>query len=245
MTVISIPVQVVIPGQPAALSAQVRAVLTGSTRLPQTALEADTLLLPERLPPVPARRLIVLVPAGEIDEHALARRVWQLATSSGISVLYLALSPKIDQASYQSRRLVSLAALTTYPHVWVDTNMHTGKHWSQVLRHTLQPGDLLVCLAEDRAPGHLRRQTLARRLAADLGVTVYQLGDLPVKPAANSPIWMRDAFAWVASIALIASFFWFQIEIDRSLAGAQSTLLLVLSILVEIYALWRINTWIG
>jgi len=245
MTIIIVPAREGIPGQSTALPAQIRAVLTGSSQLPQTALEADTLLVPDQLPPVPTRRLIVLVPAGEIDEHALARRVWQLAACSGLSVLYLALSPDADQVSYQCRRLVNLAALTTYPRVRADTNVHTEKNWSKVLRRTLQPGDLLVCLAEDRTPGFFQRQALAKWLAMELSVTVYQLGDLQVKPALPSHNWIKDVLAWVTSITLIASFFWLQVGIDRSSAGSQATILLYLSVLIELFSLWKINEWIG
>lgn len=245
MTIITVSAREGIPGQPAALPAQIRAVLAGCAQLPPAALEADTLLVSDQLPPVPTRRLIVLVPAGEVDEHALARRVWQLAASSGLSVLYLALTQDADQVSTQCRRLVNLAALTTYPRVRADTNVHTEKNWSKALRRTLQPGDLLVCLAEDRTPGLFQRQALAKRLAMDLSVTVYQLGGLQVKPAPSSHHWIKDVLAWAASITLIALFFWLQVWIDPTSARPQATLLLYLSILVELYGLWKINEWIG
>ena len=245
MKLITVPVLKGMSGQAAASAAQIWAVLPGSSILPQAALASDTLLVPGQLTQASTRRLVVLVPTGETDAYALARRVWQLAAFPGLDVLYLALTPDADQVSSQCRRLVSLAALTTYPRVRADTNVQTGKNWSKVLRWTLQPGDLLVCLAEDRTPGLFRRQALAKRLAMELSVPIYQLGGLQVKPATPSLSWIKDVLAWVASIALTASFFWMQVGIDRSSGGLQSTILLFLSILVELYALWKINEWIG
>jgi hypothetical protein len=245
MTIITVPAREALKGGPAVLPPPIRAVLAGSSQLPASALEADSLLVSDQLPAVPTQRLIVLVPAGEVDEHALARRVWELAASSGLSVLYLALSPDADQVSTQCLRLVNLAALTSYPRVRADTNVHSEKNWSKVLRRTLQPGDLLVCLAADRTPGIFQRQALAKRLAVELSVTVYQLGGLQVKPAPSSHHWLKDVLAWAASITLIALFFWLQVWIDPTSARPQATFLLYLSILVELYGLWKINEWIG
>lgn len=245
MKVNTVPVWKGISNQLAALPVQNWAVLPESSKLRQAAHASDTLLVPDQLLPVSVQRLIVLVPAGGIDEYALARRVWQLAAGSGLEVLYLALSHDAEQVSTQCRRLINLAALTTYPQVRVDTNVHTDKNWSQALRRTLQPGDLLVCLAEDSTTGFFRRQPLAKRLAADLSVPIYLLGDLLVKPATPSRYWIREIAAWLVSIALIVSFYLIQVGIDQSYARPQSTILLVLSILVELYSLWKTNEWIG
>jgi len=232
-------------GQPAAIPAEIRAVLPGSSRLPQTALAADNLLIPNQLPLVPTRRLVVLVPAGEIDEHALARRIWQLASCSGLDVLYMTLSPDADQWSYQRRRLVSLAALTTYPGVRADIGVHAAKNWSRALRQILKPGDLLVCLAEDYTPGIFRRRAVGERLAAGLGVPVYEFGGIQVKPSRPSLYWVKNVLGWGASMTLMAAFFWLQVGIDHSSPEPQSTILLYLSVVVEIYLLWKINEWIG
>ncbi len=234
-----------VPGQPSALPSQIERVLPGITQLPQSALAADVLLVPDQFPPVPTRRLIVLVPTGDIDEHALARRVWQVATCSGLGVLYLALSPYPDQVSYQRRRLASLAALTAYPNVHADTRVHSDTKWSQALRHSLKPGDLLICLAKDRTWGFFRRQALGEQLAADLGVHVYEFGDLQVKLSPPSQYWKKNVLAWIASITLMAAFFWLQVGIERASDSPRSTILLCLSVLVELYGLWKINEWIG
>lgn len=245
MKTITLSAREMVPDQPATLPAQIRAVLPGISQLPPAALEADLLLVPDHHQPVPTRRLIVLVPAGEIDEQALARRVWQLASCSGLSVLYLALSPDIYEVSYQRRRLSSLAAQTAYPHVPAGMNIHSEKNWSQALRYSLNPDDLLVCLADDPPVGFFRHQSLALQLTADLSLPVYQLGGLKVKPALSSHHWVKNVLGWIAAIALMAAFFWLQTGIIRTTSKPQATILLCLTVLVEIYSLWKFNEWIG
>lgn len=232
-------------GQPTVIPAQIQALLPGIARLPQTALAADTLLVPDLLLLPPIRRLVVLVPAGEIDEYALARRIWQLASCSELDVLYLALSPNADQVFYQRRRLISLAAQSAYPHIRTDISVCSEKNWSKALRQTIKSGDLLVCLAEDHTPGILQRKAVGERLAASLGVPVYEFGDLQVKPAPPSQFWIKNVLGWGVSIALIAVFFWVQLGIDRSSDRPQSIILASLSVMVEVYLLWKINEWIG
>lgn len=230
---------------PTVIPAQIQALLPGIARLPKSALTADTLLVPNlRLLP-PTRRLVVLVPAGDIDEHALARRVWQLASCSELDVLYLALSPDADQVFYQRRRLIGLAAQSAYPHMRTDISVRSGKNWAKALKQTIQSGDLLICLAENSSSGILQHKALSERLAASLGVPVYKFGDLPVKPTPHSQSWMKNVLAWGASITLLVVFFWMQLGIDRLTARPQATILLCLSVLVEVYCLWKINRWIG
>jgi hypothetical protein len=245
MKTITVPIKEEILGQLPALPSQIRRFLPGIAQLPQALLAADILVVPDQVLPFPAQRLIVLIPAGEIDEQALARRVWQLASCCGLSVLYLALSPDQDQVSYQRRRLAHMAAMTAYPHVQADTKVHLYKNWSEALRHFLKPGDLLVCLADDHPHVFFRRKPLAQQLSANLGVPIYQLGGLQVKPSPLDQYRIKNIFAWIASIALISAFFWLQVGIDRASGNPQSTILLCMSILVELYGLWKINEWIG
>jgi hypothetical protein len=232
-------------GLAAFLTGQIREILPGSTQLPPIALAKDTLFLPDPAPATPARRLVVLVPPGEIDEGALARRVWQLADSSKLGILYLALSPPADQVSYHRRRLVTLAALSAYSPVRADIRMNSGKDWPQALRSCLQPGDLLVCMADGHQAGIFQRQPPGKRLAQKLGTPVYKFGDVQVKPATSSEGWFRNVLAWILSIAWMAAFFWLQAGIERASPNPQATVLMCLSIIIEIYGLWKINQWIG
>lgn len=231
--------------QPPVIPTQIQALLPGIARLPKSTLAADTLRVPDLFLLPPTRRLVVLVPAGEFNENALARRIWQLASCSELDVLYLTLSPDAEQVFYQRRRLISLAAQSAYPHLRTDISVSAEKNWYRALRQTIKAGDLLICMGGENTPSLLQRKTVSERLTANLGVPVYELGDLQVTPAPPIRYWVRKALSWGVSIALLAAFFWMQLGIDRLSARPQSILLASLSVVAEVYILWKINEWIG
>jgi hypothetical protein len=54
---------------------------------------------------------------------------------------------------------------------------------------------------------------------------------------------MRNFLSWVISLSLLAVFFGLQVMVDRSTDKLLSTLLLFLSVLVEVYLLIKVNEW--
>lgn len=243
MKTITLPARELTPDHPASSTDLIKSILPGSSQLQQTANEADTLFVPDWFPLHPARRLVVLVPSDEIDEQALAYRVWQLADCSGLSVLFVTLVSDEALISYHRRRLVGLAAMTKFTHIHTDTSIQTHKKWPSSLTNVLQTGDLLVCLAENRSPGLFHRKALGERLSTNLGLPVYVLGNMQVKPAHTSRHWLKDVFAWTTALALMGGFFYLQFEIDRYFPQWPATILIFLSVLVEIYCLGKINNW--
>lgn len=225
---------------------QVLAVMPGYPKVPVSAVEADVLLVPDQLPLVPTRRMVVLVPPGEIDENRLTRRIWQLAVSSGLQVCYLALAPKDEHAATQRRRLIGLAAGTKDKEIHAQINLSAEKSWPQALGNTLQPGDLLVCLAGHQVTGpFFRRQALGELLAGTMNVPVYLLGGLKAGPSPQLQSLVTETLAWTASLSLMAAFFALQVGIERTAVRPISTIMLILSVLVELYFLWKINEWVG
>jgi hypothetical protein len=231
---------------PPDLAAQIQAVLPGYARLPTDVIEDDVLLIQDKLPLNPTHRLVVLVPCGEIDETALARRVWQLAGSSGFSVLYLALSPDVTQTAYQRRRLAGLAALTSGRDIHAHASVREEKNWRQALERTLQHGDLLVCLASHKVPEHLFwRRKLGEQLVETAGVPVYMFSGFKIVPVPQEWRAVREVLAWIGSLFLLAAFFGVQVSIDRAIDGPLATILLWISVGLEIYLLWKFNELIG
>ena len=232
-------------GDPPDLAAQIQAVVPGYGQLPVRVIAEDVLLIQDKLPLKPTKRLVVLVPSGEVDETTLARRVWQLATSSSFSVLYLALSPDVTQIAYQRRRLASLAALTSGENVQAHASVSAEKNWRLALEQILQSGDLLVCLTSHQVSEHLFwHRKLGEKLVETVGVPVYLFSGLKIGPAPQERQAIKDVLAWIASLSLLAAFFGIQVSIDRSIAEPLSTILLCLSVVVETYLFLKINEWI-
>ena len=227
-------------------SDQIRDFLPGYLPGPAAAVQTDALVVPEQAIISPIRRLVVVIPDGDIDESALAQRVWQLASTSVLSVLYLALSPDYAGVAYQRRRLAALASITSGEGVRALIQVVEGKSWPQALEGVLHTGDLLVCLQNHLVPFRLvGRRALGELLAGAFTVPVYVLGKLHVGPSPKRHLWLKEMLAWLASLGVMAAFFGVQVWIDQMSRKPASTVLLCFSLLVEVYFIWKVNEWIG
>lgn len=246
----SVPVAVDRPGfiqdDPVEMAVQIQAVLPGYLAHPADGDKKDTLLVQDSRQLKPTRRLVVLVPPGEIDEPALARRVWQLAIDSCLGVLYLALCPDDLQVSHQRLRLADLAAVTSGRAVRAHAIVSEEKNWRLALAKVLAPGDVLVCLASHTITRYLAwRAPLGEQLAETAGVPVFMLDGFKIGQSPNQKQALKGLLAWIACVALLVGFFGIQVGIVRSTDQLLSSILLCLSVLVELYLLWKINDWIG
>ena len=224
----------------------VQAILPGYSQLPANVVAHDVLLIPEKLSPVPTRRLIVIVPADEIDEHLLAHRVWELASGLDLQILYLGLSPQEEFVASQRRRLAYLAACTTNQEIHAQFKLSTERGWIRALEKILKPGDLPVCLAGHQISVQIIRQkTLSKHLVEKADVPVYVLGEVNIDAVPYWQPFIKEAFVWITSLMILAAFFYLQVAIDRSMVKPVSTILFILTVLVEIYSLFKIHEWMG
>jgi hypothetical protein len=228
------------------LSVNNQVILPGLPQLQDADLEGDVMIIPDRFPVVPTRRLVVLVPDGEIDESSLTRRIWQLAVSSNLNILYLGLASQETYVAYQRSRLASLASMTSGKEVRAQMSVSTEKSWLKALEKTWRPGDLLVCLESHKIPSAVVWRTpLGELLARSASVPVYLIGGLKIGLAPRQRQWIKEMLVWSAALLLLTAFFGLQVLLDRSSAKPLSTILICLSVFVELYFLWKINEWIG
>ena len=226
--------------------ARIQAFLPGYLTLSQLDLREDVFIAPDRYPVTSTRRLVVIVPHGEFDANALIRRTWQLAASSGLSVLYLTTRPDDLFQPYQSARLSELASMTSGKEVHARSSVSSKRNWLDALGSVLRPGDLLVSLS-----GHQRfnpiflQKEIGAWLARATDRPVYILGGIKVRPSFQYLQKFKTILAWITSLALLATFFLIQITISRLLSGSFSTILLYLTILTEVFLLYKVNEWIN
>jgi hypothetical protein len=125
-----------------------------------------------------ARRLIVLVPDCPVDEVALGRRIWDLALLDRSDVLFLSAVKNEDAELRALHRIARLASVTQDPRIHVRTQLQFGRSWRQAVAQVYLPGDLLVCLADQRVRRRvLWEEPLCLRLALDLDIPVYALAN--------------------------------------------------------------------
>lgn len=209
-------------------------------------LTGDRLIVPGRIPLTPTRRLVVPVPDGEFDQKALAKRIWELASTSGLNVLYLSLSPGPNDLARIRRCLADLASMTNYAQVRASTKTVPGRNWAQALAEALGAGDLLVCMAEHRVAYRLLgRKPLGELIPAWFDAPVYLLeGPLTGLSRQRNKL-LRETIAWLLFFAIVAVFAVAQIRIDQALAQPFSTILMILSVLFELLLVLAVNEWMA
>jgi len=199
-----------------------------------------SLLRPEDVALLPARRLVVLVPDLDLDDAALARRIWNLAVPNKLSVLYLGLSTSASEEPHVRRQLATIAALTRDDWVKVSTLLAGETGWVAALRPLLRKDDLIVCHLEQTASGW--------RGSRPLGVTLVQIFQLPVQllegfyagdPAQAVHPTARLAF-WGGAVIILASAFWVQVQISALPKNWAESALMALSVVAEcgLIGLW-------
>lgn len=187
--------------------------------------------------PETARRLIVLIPTG-VDYGPAAHRIWELANATGSSVQFLGLCSNMADEPGLRRELITISALVQDVRIATEVRIEIGTNWIRAIKSDSQPGDMIVCFAEQHA-GLLRKQ-LSQVLQAKLNAPVCILSNLYAYDA-SQPNWLLQIMAWVGSLGIIAGFFLLQIRITSLPQDWAQTTLLCLSVIGEVWLIWVWN----
>jgi hypothetical protein len=190
-------------------------------------------------PRLSAKRLLVLVAQAEVDETLLARRVWQMAVPGRSEVLYVALARDADDELCARRCLAMLASITRDDRLHVATQVIFQSQWLTALRPLVQPGDVIVCAAEQTVKRLGRSaRPLSGQLAAALAAPIQVLEGVCVEvPPPRRKVWpiIREAVPF----AIVAAFLEFQLWVTTQLVrGAADNAVLALSVAVEFSLIW-------
>jgi hypothetical protein len=133
----------------------------------------------------PAGRLLVLIPA-EADYALATKRIWRLAVTTGMHIQLIGLCKDWSQEPSVRRGLVTMSALIRDGRVCADVKVEIGTSWVNVVKHNVQPGDMIVCFAEQRA-GLLQRP-LSQILQSNMNLPVQNSRK---NPACQNPHRLR------------------------------------------------------
>jgi hypothetical protein len=195
--------------------------------------------------PPSASRLLVLVPDLDVDEVALAQCVWSLAEPRSLAVLYLGISSDPFRESPVRRRLATLAAITRDNRIRVETRYLPAQNWPEAIQVTCRPGDLIVSPPERalslQSNGYRSRR---KALSAAVGVPVHVLPDPLFDTRPDRGRRLQRFLFWPVSLAILAGFFWLQVQIDQATSGSVQIILLSLSVFAEggLLLLWHTLT---
>ncbi|SRR5690349_18110643 len=186
----------------------------------------------------PTGRLIVLIPPDA--DHALAtKHIWKLAMTTGMPIQLIGLCKELAQEPSIRRELVTMSALIRDGRVCAEAKVEIGTDWVEVVKHNAQPGDMIVCFAEQRAG--LFQKPLSQILQSNMKTSVYILsGLLPENPARSN--WFSQSLAWMGSIGIIAGSAVVQFQITSLAQNWAQTALMIVSIIGEIGLIWGWNS---
>ncbi|MFN8594584.1 MAG: hypothetical protein U0559_00120 [Anaerolineae bacterium] len=184
-----------------------------------------------------ARRLVVLVPDQQVDDAALAKRVWSLAVSRRLAVTYLGLARDVDAEMRLRRELSLLLALTRDDRLTVDARPVAGRSWLKALQSEVRPGDVLVCMASHQIHRWGRKDQSAAQMIEMNGVyPVLELRDVPIAVSERPS---RLQLMWQAvPLVIIGGFFQIQVLIAQAARDWPRTALLCISVGAEVGLIW-------
>jgi hypothetical protein len=189
--------------------------------------------------PGPAGRLLALVPA-DTDYSIPMKRIWELATTTGLPIQLIGLCNDPTQEPSLRRDLVTISALIRDGRVCVDATVEIGTNWVEVVKRTFQPGDRIICFAEQQVG--LFHRPLSQILQSNMKMPVYILSDLTSPDGRRSSHWLSQLTAWMGSIGIIAGSAVLQIRIASLSQDWAQTTLLILSVIGEAWLIWGWNS---
>ena len=185
----------------------------------------------------PAGRLLVLIPA-EADYALATKRIWRLAVTTGMHIQLIGLCKDWAEEPSLRRGLVTMSALIRDGRVCADAKVEIGTDWVEVVKHNVQPGDMIVCFAEQQAG--LFHRPLSQILQSNLRMPVYILAGLAPQSSSRSN-WLPQILVWLGSIGIIIGSALLQIRITSLSENWAQTTLLILSVIGEAWLIWGWN----
>ncbi|HLO17894.1 MAG TPA: hypothetical protein VK206_23900 [Anaerolineales bacterium] len=183
----------------------------------------------------PAQRLIVLVPDLEWDYIPAIHRIWELANSQPVRVLFISLCKDPKQELSLRRALVILYAMVQDGKIPVETNVEIGLNWVDVVKRNYEMGDTVVCFAEQRVG--LLHKPLSQILHSNLKIPVYILSGIYRQ---NSD-WLSQVIVWSGFIGISIGFYMLQVKIVQIQTDWFQNILLIFSIIPELWLIWAWN----
>ena len=192
--------------------------------------------------PNPAPRLIVLFPASETDTPDLEHRIWEIARSLKLDVLFLSLSNDYEEESQLRRKLITMAAVIKDPNVSTDIMIKHGNDWVRQVRKIWRVGDIVACYSGHKVG--LMRKPLDQALSSSVDGPIYILSDY--QPARNPKrTFASQFFFWLGSLVIVGGFLWVEVRLVQLPQDWAHTSLLYVGIFLEIGLLWVWNSVFG
>jgi len=184
------------------------------------------------------KRLIVLLPESLAGNSKLAHQINWMTGLKQYDVLYLTLLEDESNPLDVSRRMATMVAATVGEPMHVSSKLVSRDNWLTALRKIYQPGDALICQAEQSVKaGFLKALSMQDYLEEALQVHVQTISGYYHPGQERVRQWLLGLLFWVVCIAILVIFSLLEIQIDRTVDGVARITLLLLTMSIEFGAL--------
>lgn len=208
--------------------------------------QTDTLfLLPEEYQVSPFKRFLILLPNENFSAPDLFLALSRY-TAPGISLLFVTrvTDPEIEPSV--RRQVLILENMAHSSRLQSQSYCISEGSWSHVIQEMWRVGDLVICLEDHKVPSLLIGSTsIGRKIAAQLNVPVLIHRGIHTWEPAPFQKTIRDIMASVSFLVAILMFTLLEIKIDQALDGWAGRIVLILTVLVEFFFIWKINEFFG
>lgn len=181
-------------------------------------------------------RLLFLV-SSDMDYASMMGSIWNMAAKSDLPILFLGLAGNASQEQEIHRGVTALSNLMRDGGFSVDVKIEREGNWLAVIQSLYHPGDVIVYSPNQRT--NHGWQTLDQKLKSNLGTDVVVLCN--TSALQHGPHHFSEAFTWLGFIGVIIGFGVLQVKIVDVSKDALQSILLILSIIPELWLLWVWN----
>jgi hypothetical protein len=189
----------------------------------------------------PSRRMLVIVPPGLNDTAGFAQKIHWLALQQQRSVFYLTLADRDAEELVVARTLTTLEALTSDALVRASGLRIEAPGWLEALRPIVQPGDRVICHAEQFVRAGLFQSAPLAQALEETGLSVHILSGFYRSKAGYFPSGAKVILFWLFFVLLLAGFTLLEFRINNEMAGGLRQAALAGVFLIEFGLIYRLN----
>ena len=181
------------------------------------------------------KRLIVLLPESLAGRTDLAHQINWMASLQSFDVLYLPMVEEDSNPLDMSRRMATMVAATIGEPMHGSSRAIARKGWLDSLREIYQPGDMLVCMAEQSVKtGFVHAISIQDYLQDVLQIPCRTVSGYYHPEHDRARQFLLKMVFWLVALAILIGFTIVEINIDQSLHGFMRISLLILVVGLEL-----------
>lgn len=189
------------------------------------------------------KRLIVLVPESLAGKMQLAQKVYWMALRDQRDIFYLTLVDNDDDMLSAARLMATMKAVTTDAFLTAQSKVVATPCWLKTLHEIYQPGDRVVCHAEQTVKrGWFHTTPITEFLQTTLRVPVITISGFYHPEQVQVRQWIHTALSWLGFLLILTAFSVLEIKLDHALQGFVGRVILAILVVMEIGVIWAWNS---